>query len=178
MELCCNEGTTFVYFSRLCLAHFTLRKKRDDATPTTNTDKQREHHKDNIKHTQTTKSPRNNPNHITKELAGNDGACHPPPWRPPKRTTLCLTPWRLPKLAYAGRGIPRHEGHHHRCPQGPYNTVKEAANAVHNLHIPSIGPSHDLPLLDLKIEQSDHRMPNGVVLAPWRTLRKGNHLQT
>jgi hypothetical protein len=44
--------------------------------------------------------------------------------------------------------------------------------------ITSTGPPPDLPLLDLKTNQSDHRTPNGVVLAPWRTLRKDNHLQT
>jgi hypothetical protein len=38
--------------------------------------------------------------------------------------------------------------------------------------------SPNMPLLDLKTDWSDHPTPNGVVWAPWRTMRKGIHLQT
>jgi hypothetical protein len=44
--------------------------------------------------------------------------------------------------------------------------------------VPSIGLSPNLPLVNLQTGQSDHRAPKGVLLVPWRTLRKDNHLQS
>jgi hypothetical protein len=44
--------------------------------------------------------------------------------------------------------------------------------------VPSTGLSPDMPLLDLRTNRSDYPMPNGVVLATWRTMRKIIHLQT
>jgi hypothetical protein len=54
-----------LFFSRSYLARFVLRKKRDDTTPTTNTKKQCEHHKDSMKHTQPTQASTHT-THITQ----------------------------------------------------------------------------------------------------------------
>jgi hypothetical protein len=117
------------------LTCFILRNNRDGTTLTTNTDKQREHHHEAQGTHNRHKHPYNNPNHTTrpKGLTGNDGACRPPPWRPPNCTTPCPTPWRLPKSAYPGRGISLHGGRR-RHPWGPCSIVEEAANVVHSPH--------------------------------------------
>jgi hypothetical protein len=95
-----------------------------------------EHHKDNKFTRNQHKPPLNNPNHTTrpKGLTGNDGACRPPPSGPHKRATSCPAKWRHRKSAYVERGSPRHGGHRHRCPWGPYSIVKEATKVVNISH--------------------------------------------
>jgi hypothetical protein len=172
-----------LFFSRSYLARFVLRKKRDDTTPTTNTKKQCEHHKDSMKHTQPTQASTHT-THITQhdqrsslemmELVSlHHGGHLITPHRAPLRGGVQSRP--TPGEASPAMEDTNADAHGWG---GGYNTIEEVVDVAHSPCVSSTGLPPDLPLLDLKTNQSDHRTPKEVVLALRRTLRKVNHLQT